>query len=176
MNNTFHRLLLCIVSLTVFLFAVKSGNATLGGSVDSIESDRKVLSAVRGGVAVQNDYTVQEIDYGGTAVREYVSSSGVVFAIAWNGIRSPDLTTLLGSYADEYQKVLPSHSQNVLKEKCQNLFNNQCWRPFFSPYDMGTGPLIIYRGVVASAATTTYSTRRSSHSARLLQKPLQRQL
>ena len=106
MNNTFHRLLLCIAFLTVFLLAVKSGNATLGGSVDSIESDRKVLSAVRGGVAVQNDYTVQEIDYGGTAVREYASSSGVVFAIAWNGIRSPDLTTLLGSYADEYQKAL----------------------------------------------------------------------
>ena len=91
MNNTFHRLLLCIVSLTVFLFAVKSGNATLGGSVDSIESDRKVLSAVRGSVTVQNDYTVQEIDYGGTAVREYASSSGVVFDIAWNGVRSPGI-------------------------------------------------------------------------------------
>jgi len=39
-------------------------------------------------------------------VREYISASGVVFGVAWNGLIHPDLTQLLGSYAGEYQEVL----------------------------------------------------------------------
>lgn len=40
------------------------------------------------------------------AVREYVSPSGVVFGIAWNGLVRPNLATLLGPYADAYRKAL----------------------------------------------------------------------
>ena len=80
--------------------------ATLGGTVDSVESDRKMLSAVRGNVTPAAGYTVHEISYGATVVREYVSTSGIVFAIAWNGIRSPDLTALLGPYTNEYKEAL----------------------------------------------------------------------
>ena len=39
-------------------------------------------------------------------MREYVSSSGIVFAVAWNGLRHADLTALLGSYADAYREAL----------------------------------------------------------------------
>jgi hypothetical protein len=85
---------------------VRPGNATLGQTADSIESDRIALSAVRGGTTAQNGYTVQEIDYGAAAVREYISASGIVFAVAWNGIRHPDLTALLGSYTGRYQQTL----------------------------------------------------------------------
>ncbi len=80
--------------------------AALGGSADSIESDRRMLSAVQGKVTQGADYTDYEITYGWTNVREYVSPQGIVFAIAWTGNRSPDLTTLLGSYANEYQQAL----------------------------------------------------------------------
>jgi len=80
--------------------------ATLGESVDSISSDGKVLSSVQRSSTVRNGYTVHEIDYASTAVREYVSTSGVVFGIAWKGLIHPDLTQLLGSYAGEYQEVL----------------------------------------------------------------------
>ncbi len=80
-------------------------HATLGDSVDSIESDRNALSAVRHAVSVRNGYTVQEMDAGSTLVREYVSPSGVVFAISWNGLIHPDLDQLLGSYIDEYRKA-----------------------------------------------------------------------
>lgn len=79
--------------------------ATLGDSADSIESDRNVLSADRHAAAVRNGYTVQEVDAGSTFVREYVSPSGVVFAIAWNGLIHPDLDQLLGSYIDDYRKA-----------------------------------------------------------------------
>ena len=80
--------------------------ATLGESADSVKSDREVLSAVPSIIMVRNGYTVQEIDSDSTIVREYVSPSGIVFAIAWNGLVHPDLTQLLGSYAGEYERAL----------------------------------------------------------------------
>ncbi len=106
MKHVSCRVLLCLVFSTGFLCMVRPGNATLGQSADSVESDRIALSAVRGGTTAQNGYTVQEIDYDGAAVREYVSASGIVFAVAWNGIRHPDLTALLGSHMGEYRQAL----------------------------------------------------------------------
>lgn len=111
MKNTSRRLLLCLAFSTAFLFMAGKGFAALGGPAGSVESDRKALSAVRGGTTAQNGYTVQEINDDGTAVREYISASGIVFAVAWNGIRHPDLTALLGSYTDRYQKALQKTSR-----------------------------------------------------------------
>ena len=74
----------------------------LGESEDSISSDEKSLSAIRGSSLNRNGYTVHEIQSGSTTVREYVSPTGVVFGIAWNGRSHPDLTPLLGSYAGDY--------------------------------------------------------------------------
>jgi hypothetical protein len=96
-----------LIFLALLTVALASGSAlaALGGSVDSVESDRTALSAVRRSVTPGPTYTVHEIAYDGTTVREYVSPEGIVFAIAWNGNRSPDLTTLLGSYANEYENA-----------------------------------------------------------------------
>jgi hypothetical protein len=97
-----------LVFLAFLITALASGTAfaTLGGTADSVESDRAALAAVKRNVTSSDGYTVHEIAYNGTTVREYVSANGIVFAIAWNGNRSPDLTTLLGSYANEYQSAL----------------------------------------------------------------------
>ena len=95
------------LALLTIVLASGSALATLGGSVDSVETDRKMLSAVRRSVTTPaGPYTVHEIAYSGTTVREYVSPDGIVFAIAWSGNRSPDLMTLLGTYAGEYQSAL----------------------------------------------------------------------
>ena len=111
MKNSLPRIVLCVFfSITPF-FMVRPGWATLGGPADSVESDRKAFSAVSGAASVKNGYTIREIDYNGNVVREYVSSSGVVFAVAWNGIRHPDLTTLLGSYADQYRQALQNRQR-----------------------------------------------------------------
>jgi hypothetical protein len=99
--------LLLGLGLSVVVFATAHRvQATLGESADSIESDREALSAVRSATTVRNGYTVQEVGSDSTIVREYVSPSGVVFAIAWNGLVHPDLTKLLGSYAGEYHEAL----------------------------------------------------------------------
>jgi hypothetical protein len=95
------------LGLSLAIFAtVQQAQATLGESVDSITLDRKTLSAVRRAATVRNGYTVHEIASGSTAVREYVSPSGIVFGIAWNGLIHPDLTQLLGTYAGEYEEAL----------------------------------------------------------------------
>src|SRR5208282_3333505 len=100
--------------LSVAMFAAAHRvQATLGGSADSIESDRKALAAVNRGVTARNGYTVQEIYSEANTVREYVSSSGIVFGIAWNGLVYPDITQLLGTYTGEYQKAL----QQTLRQK-----------------------------------------------------------
>lgn len=94
-----------VLSVTIFATAHRV-QATLGESADSVGSDREALSAVPSAITVRNGYTVQEIDFDSTIVREYVSPSGIVFAIAWNGLVHPDLTQLLGSYAGEYEQAL----------------------------------------------------------------------
>ncbi|WP_310632510.1 DUF2844 domain-containing protein [Paraburkholderia sp.] len=48
-------------------------------------------------------YTVRETTLAnGTVVREYLSSAGTVFGVAWNGPQPPDLASLLGSYFPQY--------------------------------------------------------------------------
>lgn len=89
------------------LGGAQQAQAVLGESVASVTTDQKTLSSARGAAtAVHNGYTVQEVKSDATTVREYVSSSGIVFGIAWQGRTHPDLTPLLGSYAGEYQEAL----------------------------------------------------------------------
>ena len=90
----------------VLFVTAQQVQATLGESPDSISSDEESLSAVQRSTTVLNGFTVHEIDSGVTVIREYVSTSGIVFGIAWNGLIHPDLTQLLGSYAAGYQEAL----------------------------------------------------------------------
>jgi len=95
------------LGLSIALLATaQRTEATLGESVDTVESDRKALMAVRGSTTVHKSYTVHEFNSNSNAVREYISPSGVVFGISWKGLTHPDLTQLLGSYAGEYQEAL----------------------------------------------------------------------
>ena len=96
-------------SLVLIVFATQQAQAALGESIDSVAIDQKAISAVRRAMKTSTGYTVHEIRSETMTIREYVSPSGVVFGIAWNGLTHPDLTPLLGSYTDEYQKAI-SHA------------------------------------------------------------------
>ena len=94
-----------VSGLMAMIAAFASGqwaHAALGESADTIPADRKALQAVHRSSTPHNGYTVEEVVSDATTVREYVSSSGFVFAIAWNGYFHPDLAQLLGSYWGEY--------------------------------------------------------------------------
>ena len=91
--------------LTFFATAQRI-EATLGESVNTVQSDRKVLSGVRGATTAHNCYSVHEFESNSTTVREYVSPEGIVFGLAWQGLVEPDLTQLLGNYAEEYRQAV----------------------------------------------------------------------
>jgi len=108
------------IGLSVAIIAtVQQAQATLGESVNSITLDRKALPAVRRATTVRNGYTVHEIASDSTVVREYVSPSGIVFGIAWNGLIHPDLTQLLGAYAGEYQEALRQTPRQLGRRRLQ---------------------------------------------------------
>lgn len=82
--------------------------AELGGNSASIEADLTHLKATRRVVSAQK-FTVHEIQMpSGTAVREYISAQGLVFAVAWQGPFMPDLQQVLGRYYEPYLKAAKS--------------------------------------------------------------------
>jgi len=67
-------------------------------------------------ITAASSYSVHEIQAAsGTVVREYVSSSGKVFAVAWQGPWRPDLRQLLGSYFDQYQQAVKARSARAAR-------------------------------------------------------------
>lgn len=75
-----------------------SAEAALGAPYASIDTDQTVLRASLK-VTPHGNYQVHELTLpSGTLVREYVTTSGVVFAVAWNGPSKPNLSQLLGPY------------------------------------------------------------------------------
>jgi hypothetical protein len=82
-----------------------SASASLGRDVASVQIDQVRM---RGDVHVVEaaHHTVHEIRVpGGTRIREFVSPSGRVFGIAWQGPFRPDLQQLLGDYFHEFQEA-----------------------------------------------------------------------
>jgi len=111
MKNRISVLFIGFIFVVFIPVTARMAWATLGESVDSVESDRKVYSAVSHGTQSRNGYAVQDFTTDGNVVREYISLSGVVFAIAWNGLSHPDLTSLLGTYLQEFQQALRNTSR-----------------------------------------------------------------
>jgi Protein of unknown function (DUF2844) len=87
------------------LMATGSARASLGGTADSVEADRRALTAARLPTVARTGYLVHEVEAGGTRVREYLSPAGVVFGVAWEGLAQPDLDTLLGPYAAAWREA-----------------------------------------------------------------------
>ena len=100
--------LLISLGLAVLFLAAAAWpvRAALGEPADSVASDETVLAAKRVSKTVHTGYTVQELSADSVTLREYVAPTGIIFAIAWNGLIHPDLTALLGSYAGEYRTAL----------------------------------------------------------------------
>ena len=96
-------LFLFLVLLVISLPLPRQAQATLGEGADSVARDRQALSAVSKTTSSHANYTVQEVTTESATIREYLNLSGVVFAVAWNGLAHPDLNTLLGSFAGEYR-------------------------------------------------------------------------
>jgi hypothetical protein len=78
--------------------------AALGGTADSVTADSSVLKGQMHSTPLV-DYDVQAITAGALVVNEYLTRSGEVFAVTWQGPVPPDLRQLLGSYFAEFQSA-----------------------------------------------------------------------
>ena len=93
------------IALVVLALCLPAG-ASLGGDMTSVRDDQtKMQGTLR---TTSNDsYNIHEIQTpGGVVVREYVSPSGKVFGVAWQGRSHPDLHQVLGAYYDQYVQAV----------------------------------------------------------------------
>jgi hypothetical protein len=80
----------------------KPARAALGADVKSVEVDRQQIQATKR-ITSRAAYSVHELQSpGGALVREYVSATGVVFAVSWGGPTMPNLRQLLGAHFDSF--------------------------------------------------------------------------
>lgn len=77
----------------------------LGEDVSSVQADQAHANASRR-VTQSSKYTIHELrSPTGALIREYASSSGKIFAIAWRTPSFPDMRQLLGSHFEEFQQA-----------------------------------------------------------------------
>ena len=94
------RTVLCALALAMLLPA--PARAWLGGDADSIRADAERMNSSARATAATS-CTVYEMETpAGTRVREFVSPTGRVFAVTWQGASLPDLRQLLGAFFERY--------------------------------------------------------------------------
>jgi len=125
MKRTHYILVTGIILLMAVLTTPRAVQAVLGGSADSVTADQKALAAMRSVTTIHANYSVQQVESDAVTVREYISSSDIVFAVVWSGLVNPDLTQLLGSYSDEYreaQRQMPrTHGKRTQQVKASHV-------------------------------------------------------
>lgn len=79
---------------------------SLGSDVTSVEADRAKMEATLQTTSKQL-YTIHEMHTANNVtVKEFVSPSGKVFGVAWEGASRPDMKQLLGVYFDQYTQAV----------------------------------------------------------------------
>jgi hypothetical protein len=85
-------------------------HAGLGETVDSVRRDHEALHGTTLTVTPMQAYDIHETTLAdGSTVRQYVSHSGTVFAVAWSGRGLPSLQVLLAKHYDEYVTAAAAH-------------------------------------------------------------------
>jgi len=80
--------------------------ASLGGDLASVHDDQAKMQGTLQTTSNQS-YNVNEIQApSGVVLREYVSPSGNVFGVAWQGRTHPDLHQVFGAYYDQYVQAV----------------------------------------------------------------------
>jgi hypothetical protein len=103
--------LIRLTGFVVFLIAACpfQASATLGSDVTTVNEDRAKMQGALMSITRNDRFEVHQLQASnGTTVREYVSSTGTVFAVSWDGPWMPDLRQVLGPYFDAYQRTVPA--------------------------------------------------------------------
>ncbi|BCF88009.1 DUF2844 domain-containing protein [Paraburkholderia largidicola] len=89
-----------VIALCANALAAGDALAQLGGTMAASQVNDNSTQRVLPGSAVRVRST---IDAGGTTINEYATRDGLIFACAWQGPTMPDLTRILGPYAERYR-------------------------------------------------------------------------
>ncbi len=94
----------------------------MGSPEASVQTD---AARLKGSITVseRESYRVHEIQLpSGTALREFVSSNGNVFAVAWNGPATPNLRQALGQFFEPFVAAKTRHTgHNHVQVQLNNL-------------------------------------------------------
>jgi hypothetical protein len=102
------RMLFAMGIVVAALAAPFSACASLGGDLTSVRDDQAKMQGTLQTTS-NGSYNVNEIQApSGVVLREYVSLSGSVFGVAWQGRSHPDLHQVLGAYYDRYAQAVQS--------------------------------------------------------------------
>lgn len=98
-----------LFALVTMLALPLPAGATLGGAMASIQADQEAMAASQKIIDI-NTVKVYELEVpGGILVKEYLSPTSTVFAIAWQGPTLPNLRQLLGDYFTQYTEGAKTH-------------------------------------------------------------------
>jgi hypothetical protein len=94
-------------ALALALMVPATASAALGGSAATIDADRISVQGALMRISRTDAFALHEIrSASGTMIREYVSPSGTVFAVVWQGPWMPDLHQVLGEHFDHFQRAM----------------------------------------------------------------------
>ena len=106
------RLALIAILPLMLIIRPCSAAAALGGSVTTVDADRVHIQGALMRIVQTGPFALHEIrSSSGTMIREYVNSTGTVFAVAWDGPWLPDLRQVLGNQFDRYQAAMQSRQR-----------------------------------------------------------------
>jgi len=92
-------------ALILLFMMAQPALASLGGDAASIQADQARMRATLKSTGT-GTFTVHELTTPtGVVVRQYVSSAGRVFGVAWHGPFMPSLPELLGSYFRKFSSA-----------------------------------------------------------------------
>lgn len=107
-----------LAMVLLYLAAIPPTWAALGQPATSVERDRVMMKGQRqSGTGTGTGYSIETITVAGIKIKEYVSSDGIVFAVAWRGTGAPDLQLLLGDYFEEYREGLTAARNRELRSR-----------------------------------------------------------
>jgi hypothetical protein len=111
-----HRLPATVAAIVIALQFSVPAMASLGGNAGSIQADTARMNANVTRTEGDAYETHQLQSPTGTVVNEYLSPSGAVFAVTWQGPFMPDMQQLLGSYFQQYTAALSSQTSSPARQ------------------------------------------------------------
>ncbi|HUI81456.1 MAG TPA: DUF2844 domain-containing protein [Bryobacteraceae bacterium] len=100
-----------LTGLLILVLGSAPAWAILGESESSVTLDQQVLRGADREEA-RTGYKIHQLTMAdGGVVKEFVAPAGLVFGIAWQGSRMPNLQQLLGSHMAELETALQSNAR-----------------------------------------------------------------